>query len=238
MLPSDITGFNVLNQREMAFEFREGPVFSEVLLTDEINRATPRTQSALLEAMAERQVTVDGNRYPLSPQFFVMATQNPSEQHGTYPLPEAQLDRFAMKLTIGYPNPADERLLLQSAIDGTHEQISFAEPILPQADLARWQMTVTQTAVAEPLQDYMVRVAQATRFHPQVVLGISPRGLLAWQRAAQALALLQGRGYVIPDDIQETALPVLGVRLATDHDRPEPLLQEILTDVPLPEYRP
>ena len=236
LLPSDITGFNVLNQKEMAFEFRPGPVFSEVLLTDEINRATPRTQSALLEAMAERQVTVDAERHPLSPQFFVIATQNPSEQHGTYPLPEAQLDRFAMKLSIGYPEAAEERLLLQSAIDGTHERVDLAEPILTQADLAAVQAEVSRRPVAESLQAYMIRVARATREHPQVNLGVSPRGLLVWQRTAQASAFLAGRDYVVPDDVQGLAGPVLGVRLATEHDRPEPLLAELLAKVPLPEY--
>jgi MoxR-like ATPase len=237
LLPSDITGFNVLNQKSLEFEFREGPVFSDVLLTDEINRATPRTQSALLEAMAERQVTVDATRYPLCPQFFVIATQNPSEQHGTYPLPEAQLDRFAMKLSIGYPDAEDERELLQSAIDGTHEAIDLAEPILPESELARRQDEVARLPVAAPLQRYMVQVAQATRRHPQVSLGVSPRGLLVWQRAAQATAYLAGRGYVVPDDLQSSVRPVLGVRLAVEHDRPEPVLQEILDTVPLPEYR-
>lgn len=237
LLPSDITGFNVLNQQSMAFEFREGPVFSDVLLTDEINRATPRTQSALLEAMAERQVTVDATRYRLSPQFFVIATQNPSEQHGTYPLPEAQLDRFAMKLSIGYPAADDEQRLLQAAIEGPADPLELAEPILSEDELGHWQTHVAQLPVATSLQQYMVRVAQATREHPHVLLGVSPRGLLVWQRAAQARAFLQEREYVVPDDLQETALPVLGVRLAVDHDRVEPLLHELLDTVPLPEYR-
>lgn len=237
LLPSDITGFNVLNQQSMTFEFREGPVFSDVLLTDEINRATPRTQSALLEAMAERQVTVDAHRYRLSPQFFVIATQNPSEQHGTYPLPEAQLDRFAMKLSIGYPAADDEQRLLQSAIDGPADPFELPEPILSEEELGQLQNIVAKLPVAESLQNYMVRVAQATRVHPQVTLGVSPRGLLVWQRAAQARAFLRERTYVVPDDLQETALSVLGVRLAVDHDRVEPLLQELLDTVPLPEYR-
>jgi MoxR-like ATPase len=237
LLPSDVTGFSVLNQKSMEFEFREGPVFSDVLLTDEINRATPRTQSALLEAMAERQVTVDANRYVLSPQFFVIATQNPSEQHGTYPLPEAQLDRFAMRLSIGYPEPADERGLLQSAIDGTHENVTLAEPILPQEELAKCQEAVSKIAVAEPLQNYIVEVARATRRHPHVTLGVSPRGTLIWQRTAQARAFLNNRDYVIPSDLQDLALPVLGVRLAVEHDRPDPLLREIIEAIPLPEYR-
>lgn len=237
LLPSDITGFNVLNQKTMEFEFREGPVFADVLLTDEINRATPRTQSALLEAMAERQVTVDAVRYPLSPQFFVIATQNPSEQHGTYPLPEAQLDRFAMKLSIGYPHPEDERELLQAAIAGAMDQVPPAEPFLTQKELAQAQALVARLTVAEPLQRYIVEVAQATRRHPQVTLGLSPRGTLMWQRAAQAHAFLDGRDYVVPSDLQQVALPVLGVRLAVEHARPEPILREIMDTVPLPEYR-
>lgn len=237
LLPSDITGFNVLNQKTMEFEFREGPVFADVLLTDEINRATPRTQSALLEAMAERQVTVDAVRYLLSPQFFVIATQNPSEQHGTYPLPEAQLDRFAMKLSIGYPHPDDERELLQAAIAGEMDHVPPAEPFLTQRELAQSQALVARLTVAEPLQRYIVDVAQATRRHPQVTLGLSPRGALMWQRAAQAHAFLDGRDYVVPSDLQEVALPVLGVRLAVEHARPEPVLREIMDTVPLPEYR-
>jgi MoxR-like ATPase len=237
LLPSDVTGFNVLNQQSMSFEFREGPVFAEVLLTDEINRATPRTQSALLEAMAERQVTVDSHRYRLSKQFFVIATQNPSEQHGTYPLPEAQLDRFAMKLSIGYPAADDEQRLLQSAIDGPASPFELDEPILPNATLGRLQEAVAKLTVAASLQQYMIRVAHSTRNHPQVSLGVSPRGLLVWQRAAQAHAFLHDRSYVVPDDLHVTAVPVLGVRLAVDHDRADSLLRDLLETVPLPEYR-
>ena len=237
LLPSDITGFNVLNQQTLSFEFREGPVFSDVLLTDEINRATPRTQSALLEAMAERQVTVDNTRYRLSSQFFVIATQNPSEQHGTYPLPEAQLDRFAMKLSIGYPAAEDEARLLQSAVEGAHQRDLDSEPVLSEHDLACLQRLVAGIPVAQTLQDYMIRVAQATRSHPQVLLGVSPRGLLVWQRAAQARAFLQERDYVVPEDLQQTAIAVLGVRLAVDHDRVDSLLRDLLDTVPLPEYQ-
>lgn len=237
LLPSDVTGFSILNQQSMTFEFREGPVFADVLLADEINRATPRTQSALLEAMAERQVTVDAQCRRLSPQFFVIATQNPSEQHGTYPLPEAQLDRFAMKLSIGYPAPADEQLLLQSAIAGATARDDSTASIITTAQLGELQQLVAQTAVTPALHDYMVRVAQATRNHPHVSLGLSPRGLLLWQRAAQARAWLEQRTYVVADDLQDVAVPVLGVRLATEHDHAESLLEELIETIPLPEQR-
>lgn len=236
LLPSDITGFNILNQKLLEFEFRYGPVFADVLLADEINRATPRTQSALLEAMAERQVTVDGHRYPLSSEFFVIATQNPSDQHGTYPLPEAQLDRFAMKLRLGYPDQRDEIELLRS--DVGHTQASDpGGPVLSAGELADLQHAAARVPIAESLQKYLVEFAAATRRHPQITLGVSPRGLLVWQRAAQAKAFLARRNYVIPDDIQQTALPVLSVRLATEQDRPEPVIDELLDTVPLPDYR-
>jgi len=237
LLPSDITGFNVLNQRTMEFEFRRGPVFSDVLLADEINRATPRTQSALLEAMAERQVTVDAHRFPLSSEFFVIATQNPSDQHGTYPLPEAQLDRFAMKLQLGYPAPQDEIQLLQSDVGITDRTSVADEPVLATGELAGLQHAVAQMPIAESLQKYLVDFATATRRHPQISLGVSPRGVLVWQRAAQAHAFLSHRGYVIPTDIQHVAHAVLSVRLGIDRDRPELLINELLETVPLPEYR-
>ena len=184
-LPSDITGFSIYNQKLHEFEFRPGPVFSEVLLADVINRATPRTQSALLEAMAERQVTVDSVRYPLSDEFFVIATQNPIDQHGTFPLPEAQLDRFTMKLSVGYPHPHDELQMLRDATERT-DRMSLAEPLFPERILREVQRHVARLAIADSLQTYLVLLADASRRHPQVVLGVSPRGLLAWQRAAQA----------------------------------------------------
>jgi MoxR-like ATPase len=237
LLPSDITGFNVLNQKSVEFEFRPGPVFSDILLADEINRATPRTQSALLEAMAERQVTVDAIRRPLSPRFFVIATQNPGDQHGTYPLPEAQLDRFAMKLGIGYPAQADEVSILKSSIDGTHDNFHVDTPLLDLEALGRIQDEVARLAVTDSLLEYMVRVAAASRRHPRVQLGVSPRGLLSWLRAAQARAWLAGRNYVVPDDLRDTAHPVLEVRLAVDHDLPGQVIDELLEETPLPEYR-
>jgi MoxR-like ATPases len=234
LLPSDITGFNLFNQKNHEFEFREGPVFSDILLADEINRATPRTQSALLEAMAERQVTVDGARYVLPDEFFVMATQNPTEQLGTYPLPEAQLDRFAMKLSIGYPQMDDELRLLQSALaDG--DSRGRVKCLFSSGQLANMQKDVTKIHVAEKVQRYLVKVAQKTRQHPRILLGVSPRGLLIWQRCLQARAYLEQRDFVTIDDAQSLAIPVLGVRLGLDDVSPEFVLEEILHQVAVPE---
>jgi MoxR-like ATPase len=236
LLPGDITGFSIYNQKAHEFEFRPGPVFSEVLLADEINRATPRTQSALLEAMAERQVTVDAVRYPLSQEFFVIATQNPIDQHGTFPLPEAQLDRFAMKLSVGYPHPKDELQMLRDAAAGT-EALGRQEALFPEQCLRHVQQQVARLVIADPIQEYLVQLADASRRHPQVVLGVSPRGLLTWQRVAQARAFLNQRAFVTPDDVQQTAIPVLCVRLGIDHSDPLPVIREILDSVPVPEYR-
>lgn len=236
LLPSDITGFNIFNQKTHEFEFRPGPVFADVLLADEINRATPRAQSALLEAMAERQVTVDAERYPLSSEFFVIATQNPIDQHGTYPLPEAQLDRFAMKLSVGYPDPADEVQMLNDAVVGG-DNSPAVPPLLGDGQLRSLQQQVAHLRVDPSLQQYLVQLGSATRQHPQVTLGASPRGLLQWQRAAQAKALLSGRNYVTPDDIQQIAIPVLSVRLGIEQENPAPVIEQILSSVSIPEYK-
>jgi len=236
LLPSDITGFNIYNQRTQEFEFRAGPVFADILLADEINRATPRTQSALLEAMAERQVTVDTHRFPLSAQFFVIATQNPHEQHGTYPLPEAQLDRFALKLEIGYPPRDDERAMLAAAVsppEGRPPEV--ADPVLETGQLARIQAAVATVAVAEGVQEYLVRLAERSRSHPEIHLGVSPRGLVIWQRAAQAWAWLDGRGFVTPDDIAQVALPVLSVRLGIDRGAARGVIEGLLEAVAVPD---
>ena len=236
LLPSDITGFNIFNQKSHEFEFRRGPVFADVVLADEINRATPRTQSALLEAMAERQVTVDTERFELSSEFFVIATQNPIDQHGTYPLPEAQLDRFAMKLSVGYPAPADEMRMLHEAI-ATDELASRDEPpVLSEGQLRQIQATVARIAVAESVQDYLVRIATATRQHTSITLGLSPRGLLTLQRAAQARAFLAGRDFVTPDDVLDVVFPVLAVRLGLEINEANRVIQEVLDDVDVPEY--
>ena len=238
LLPGDVTGFAVFNQKSREFEFLPGPVFSDVLLVDEVNRATPRTQSALLEAMAEHQVTVDNARRQLSDTFFVIATQNPGDQHGTYPLPEAQLDRFAMKLSVGYPDAEHELAMLADAVGHCCDDGPPPGPALAAGELHRLQERVAAVAVAPSVGKYLVELARATRAHRQVTLGVSPRGLLTWQRVAQARAFLDGRAFVTPDDVQDAAAPVLGVRLATDGVAPvADLVAEMLAAVPVPTTR-
>ena len=234
LLPGDVTGFSVFNQKTREFDFHPGPVFADVLLADEINRTTPRTQSALLEAMAERQVTVDNVRHRLSEGFFVIATQNPVEHHGTYPLPEAQLDRFAMRVGIGYPDKRHERDMLAAAVG--HPDGRPADPVqgvLPRV-LFGLQERVAAVVVAPAVQGYLIDLAHATRDHPRVPLGLSPRGLLVWQRVAQAWAYLHGRPFVTPDDVQEVAPAVLGVRLGGDD--PAAVVAEVLAAVPVPVH--
>jgi MoxR-like ATPase len=200
LLPNDVTGISVFNQQSGQFEFRGGPVFVNILLADEINRATPRTQSALLEAMQEQQVTVDGITHSLPRPFLVMATQNPVEYEGTFPLPEAQLDRFLMRLSVGYPAFSDEKLLL------THLQrehpISTIQAVVDGKVLTEFQKEVWDVHVDETLKDYIIRLVSATRNHPDLALGASPRASLALYKASQALAALRGRDHVLPDDIK------------------------------------
>ncbi len=236
LLPGDMTGFSIFSQKTQEFEFRRGPVFADVLLADEINRATPRTQSALLEAMAERQVTVDTQRFPLSRQFFVIATQNPIDQHGTYPLPEAQLDRFAMKLSIGYPAHQDELQMLRDAVGIAGTETATATAEMQEGQLERIQNCVAQTSIADSIQDYLVRLAAVTRSHPSILLGLSPRGLLIWQRTAQARAWLARRDFVTPDDVYDVAGPILSVRLGLDSNEAGTVIREILDTVTAPDY--
>ncbi|WP_145034045.1 AAA family ATPase [Caulifigura coniformis] len=236
LLPGDITGFSLFNQQEQQFEFRPGPVFSDVLLADEINRATPRTQSVLLEAMAERQVTVDAICHELSATFFVIATQNPFDQHGTYPLPEAQLDRFAMKLSVGYPDRLDEMQMLTDAIGASLTSEANSLACFARGQLQRIQQLVADVFVDARIQHYLLDLIQATRSHSGVVLGASPRAALTWQRVAQARAFFHGREYVVPDDVQETAQPVLSVRLGVVHENTEQVIQELVGRTPLPAY--
>jgi len=239
LLPSDLIGTTIFHQPSGEFVFKEGPLFTQVVLADEINRATPRTQSALLEAMSERQVTVDGETRPLGPPFLVVATQNPYEFEGTYPLPESQLDRFLMRLRIGYPDRAAEKEVLTCHRAG--EPFEHLEPVLRTGDLLRLQHEVRLVRVEDSLNDYILDLITATRRHPDLYLGASTRASLALYRAAQALALIEGRDYVVPDDVKNLARPVLGHRLLAKSfrqgDRREAadlLVAEILDQTPVP----
>lgn len=234
LLPTDVTGYNLFNQKSREFEFHPGPVFADVLLADELNRTTPRTQSALLEAMAERQVTIDAEPRELADTFFVIATQNPIDSHGAYPLPEAQLDRFAIKLQIGYPDRSAQVDILGAATSGETEK-SKSTPELNLAELSRIQGEVERTTVHERVREYIVDLVEATRSEPSIELGASPRGMLQWQRMAQAWARLQGRDFVTPSDVLHVARPVLSVRLlASDVDA---AIEKVLSSVDAPEYR-
>jgi MoxR-like ATPase len=237
LLPNDVTGVSVYNQKTGAFEFHPGPIFVNILLVDEINRATPRTQSALLEAMQEQQVTVDGITYPLPRPFLVLATENPIEYEGTFPLPEAQLDRFLMRLTMGYPSQADEKLLLTHL---QHEHpISHLQSVEENSSLVELQRQVWDIHVDDSLHDYIVKLSAATRHHPELSLGASPRASLALFRAAQAYAAIKGRDHVIPDDIQYLAPSVLTHRLVLSPEAElrgrvtTSILQDVITQVPL-----
>jgi len=210
-LPSDIIGISVYRQQQGEFEFLPGPLFANVVLADEINRAAPRTQSALLEAMSEHAVTVEKTRHRLVEPFFVVATQNPVESTGTYPLPESQLDRFLMRLSMGYPGHDEEIELLRSG--GAEPELEQLEPVLDADEVLEMQDLVAEVHVTDTLLDYLLEVVEATRSHEALALGVSTRGCLAWQRSAQALALVRGRGFVIPDDLQDTAESVLAHRL-------------------------
>lgn len=236
LLPSDVTGFNLFNQKTREFEFHPGPVFADVLLADELNRTTPRTQSALLEAMAERQVTIDAVPHTLSETFFVIATQNPIDSHGAYPLPEAQLDRFAIKLQIGYPDRESQLEILEAACAGTHDELNL-EPVLPLDQLIRLQKHTTRVDVHARVREYLVDLVEATRADASIQLGVSPRGMLHWQRLAQAWAVLSGRDFVTPSDVAHVAFPVLSVRLLTTNGDVESAISRIMESVPAPDYR-
>ncbi len=216
LLPADILGCPVLDPRDQSFAFRPGPVFAHVLLADEINRASPRTQSALLEAMNEEQVTVDGTSHPLPSPFCVLATQNPAHSHGTFPLPEAQLDRFHLCFGLGYPSPDDELDLLFDRRGA--DPLDALEPVADVAGLAALQKQVRGVQVKEEVARYMLEMIERTRAHPQLDLGVSPRGSLSWLRCAQAWALLHGRDFVSPDDLQQLAVACLSHRLQLGGD--------------------
>ena len=211
LLPSDVTGVSIFNQRTNTFEFRPGPIMSQIVLADEINRATPKTQSALLESMEEHQVTVDGVTYQLPDPFLVMATQNPIEFEGTFPLPEAQLDRFFIRLQLGYPKDREEIAILDA--QRVIHPLETIEQVLSAEELIQAQRAAKEIHIADQLKAYVVAVVNATRSHPDVYLGASPRGSLALARASQALALLQGRDFILPDDVKRLAAPTLAHRL-------------------------
>jgi len=210
-LPSDIIGISVYRQNREEFEFLPGPLFSNVVLADEINRAAPRTQSALLEAMSEHSVTVEKTRHRLAEPFIVVATQNPVEATGTYPLPESQLDRFLMRLSMGYPGHDEELELLRTS--GAEPQLEQLEPVLDAREVMEMQDLVAEVHISDELLEYLLEVVEATRGHQTLALGVSTRGCLSWQRSSQALALVRGRAFVIPDDLQDTAEAVLAHRL-------------------------
>ncbi len=211
LLPSDVTGVSIYNQRTTAFEFRPGPVISQIVLADEINRATPKTQSALLEAMEEHQVTVDGTTYPLPEPFLVMATQNPIEYEGTFPLPEAQLDRFFIRLQLGYPKEHEEVAIIDA--QRVIHPLETLGQVMSADELVKAQHYARDIHMAEGLKNYVVSIVSATRSHPDVYLGASPRGSLALARAAQAYAAMHGRDYVLPDDVKALAAPTLSHRI-------------------------
>ncbi|RLC63713.1 MAG: AAA family ATPase [Chloroflexi bacterium] len=238
LLPSDVTGINYFNQKAQEFEFRPGPVMSQVVLADEINRATPRTQSALLEAMQERQITVDGVTYPLPRPFLVLATQNPIELEGTFPLPEAQVDRFLIKLPIGYPTEEEEHAIL---LRFEHEDpLEELEAVTTPAELIELQKQVRQVQVEESVRSYLVDVVRATREHEDIQLGGSPRGTLALYKCAQAFAAIQGRTYVLPDDVKLLAPFVLLHRILISPAtrlrgrRLADVLMDVIETVPVP----
>lgn len=210
MLPSDVIGISVFNPSRDEFEFRPGPLFANIVLADEINRTTPKTQSALLEAMNESQVTVDNHTHPLPQPFLVIATQNPIEHHGTYPLPESQLDRFLMRIRMGYPARESEKQILRNNGSGSLEEIP---PVMDAAEVAAMQQAVTRIRVDESLLDYMLEIVERTRHSEQLSLGVSPRGTVMLQRAAQARAFLEGRDYCLPDDFKQLMLPVFAHRI-------------------------
>ncbi len=235
LLPSDITGTSIYNQQEQRFVFVPGPLFAQFVLVDEINRATPRTQSSLLESMAERQVTVDGQLYPLLEPFFLIATQNPIETVGTFPLPEAQLDRFLISLSLGYPGFEDEVLILEREERG--DPLTQIEPVLSPGDVLALQELVQQVGVVRSLKEYIVRLLTATRNHPDILLGVSPRGGVAVQRAAQAIALLNQRMFVTPDDIKAVTHSVMAHRIIMQDRSPvlvRGVIDSILSSVPVP----
>jgi MoxR-like ATPase len=241
MLPSDVIGISIFNQQTQRFEFRPGPIFANIVLADEINRTTPKTQSALLEAMNESQVTVDNRTSPLPQPFMVMATQNPIEHHGTYPLPESQLDRFLMRLKIGYPSADSEKEILQNFAQS--DPLANIRPVMTGAEVVEIQNQVRRVKVDEELVNYTLAMVEKTRQHEYLSLGVSPRGSMSLYRAGQALAFLEGRNYCIPDDFKRLILPVFSHRCVVSSryistlkksEQAEAILEGIVESTPVP----
>lgn len=237
LLPSDLTGIYYYNQKKEDFEFRSGPLLSQFVLADEINRATPRTQSALLECMEEGQITVEGNTIKLERPFFVIATQNPVEQFGTFPLPEAQLDRFFMKISMGYPDASEEKTMMNRfmKVDPIDELVS----VVNMEDIIYVQNNYTMVHVSEEIKDYIIKIVKATRNHREVELGCSPRATLNMMKGSQALAAMRGRDYVIPEDIKELAIPILSHRLMLKNElssgnKSKSIIEEIISNIKAP----
>ncbi len=239
LLPADITGSSIFNPKEQRFEVSQGPVFTNILLADEINRTTPRTQSALLEAMSERQVSIDGQANPLPQPFMVIATQNPLEFEGTYPLPESQLDRFLLRISVGYPERADELEVLATHREG--EPVDRLEPVLTCEQILQLQEQVRQVRVDPSIAEYLLDVVHATRRCDELHVGVSTRGALALYRAVQAWALVERREYVVPDDVKQLAVPVLAHRAITrgylqgsQREAVETVIERLVDEVPVP----
>jgi MoxR-like ATPase len=242
LLPSDVIGINIYNQALERFEFKHGPVFANIVLADEINRTTPKTQSALLEAMNERQVTVDNDTYPLPRPFMVLATQNPVEHHGTYPLPESQLDRFLVRIRLGYPDLKDERAIIRGQAGA--ELLEKLEPVLSAEEVIELQQVVREVHVDDSLVDYELALVQATRHNDALSLGVSPRGAMMLHRAAQASALLDGRNYCVPNDFKRLVVPAFAHRVIVNprfapaqrsSEQADAIISEIRSNIPVPE---
>ncbi len=238
LLPTDILGVSIFNQRDQEFEFHQGPIFSNILLADEINRASPRTQSALLEAMGERQVSIERHQYQLDELFFVIATQNPVEYHGTYPLPEAQMDRFAMRFGLGYVNQDEEISILEH--QNNHHPIEELMPCISKADVLYLKKQIRKVNISDEVKHYMVNIVRATRETEGIINGASPRASISLMKAAQALALFDGLDYVTPDHIQEIAIPVISHRIMKNSqsrfsgNSSNQIIENILSSIPVP----
>ena len=240
LLPADVTGSYMVNPKTSKFELREGPIFTNLLLADEINRAPPRTQSALLEAMQEKQVTIEGETLRMDEPFVVMATQNPIEYEGTYPLPEAQLDRFLMKLKIGYPGPAEEKEILRKRVEAMKDDVDVGA-VATLKDVLAMRGEIERVHLEDAVMEYMVNIVRATREHKDIDVGASPRGTLALMKLSRGKAFLEGRDFVVPDDVKAIATPALAHRLVLKAEgwmkgkKPESVISEVLGSVPVPK---